>query len=165
LTWEPGSFHGNTSDLTGSTPNAFFSCQPGPSAHVGQHDCGNVVVRFQRDGVVSGFGVRRQEPPAQLCRLPSIGKEQARHSRGLFDASAQPKMLGYFGSGMTVKPNEVGNARLGVDMYLEDGQPTTRAKSVTWRLVWEVDVKEAMWTFLVDATTGKTVGLRKNYIQ
>jgi hypothetical protein len=32
-------------------------------------------------------------------------------------------------------------------------------------LVWEVDVREATWTFLVDATTGKTVGLRQNYVQ
>jgi hypothetical protein len=164
LQWKPGGFWGSPSNFGGAAPRATLSLDlPAFRGLPGFKGSLFVIVRFQRDGVVSGFSVRRSFPPLSFCSKPKISAEQARRARGITDASAQPGRLGCFAPGFTVAPHEIGDARLTMDYYLEDCQPTTRAKSVTWRLVWAVDVKGGRWTFLVDAVSGEVVGLRKNF--
>lgn len=164
LQWKPGGFRGHSSDFGGSTARANIDVAlPEFSGFPGFQGRWLITVRFQRDGMVSGFSVRRSFPPLPLCTKPRITAEQARRARGITDASAHPGRLGCFAPGFTVKPHEIEEARLTIDYYLEDCEPTTRARSVTWRLVWAVDVKQGLWTFLVDAVSGEVVGLRKNF--
>ncbi|HXK17094.1 MAG TPA: hypothetical protein VNG33_04805 [Polyangiaceae bacterium] len=124
---------------------------------IGRMPCWGVNVGFYQGGVVRKFYLSGSEPPPELCLEPGLSAEQARRARGLVDASAQPKRLGR--DAFTVKPDEIGEAHLSVDLERDDDG------SETWRLVWEVKVHQGLWGFLVDAYTGQTVGLRKNFIE
>ena len=163
LVWEPGQFWGSTQNAGGSVAIAHIACdKPGAEALDGKRDCWEVMVHFQRDGVVCLFTARRTAPPAELCVEASITKEQARRSRGIVDASAQPKRLGAYLPSMTATTEEIGDAKLSVAREYEG--ESSNWTSMTWRLVWLVNVKHDMYSFVVDANTGKTVGLRKNFV-
>jgi hypothetical protein len=160
IVWTPGSFVGNTWDLAGGTASGSIEC-PGPvNPLLRSQPCWSLHVSFHRDGVVTGFNVRHNGLPSGLCTTPAISAEQARRAKGLFDASKQEILFGSF-KGIAVKPDQVGAARLAVASYLE-GQPTTRAKSSTARLVW--DVYAGGWSFSVDAVSGKVVGVGRNWV-